>query len=63
MAGFFHGGLEAGEALRARGLRGLALDEGDARVALRDQVRGHFARGVEVVDAHAGDVFARAAGS
>ena len=60
MPGFFHGGLESGEPLRARGLRRLALDEGDARVSLRDEVLGHLARGVEIVDAHARDVFARA---
>ena len=61
-AAFVHRGLEAREALGAGGLGRLALDEGDARMALRNQVQGHLARGVEVVDAHARNVFARAPG-
>ena len=63
MPAFFHRGFEAGETLRARRLRRLSLDEGDARMSMRDEVQGHLARRVEVVDAHARHVFARAPGS
>src|SRR5262245_14593346 len=54
--------LEAGESLRAGGLVRMALDEADARMSERDEMRGHIAARAEIIDAHAADVGAKAPG-